>query len=200
MLFFYKKGLGQIKCFICDQYLSLIGQLVWESLCKANGEHNHFIDSCLVLISFPSDVLTVCRLFETQLITMAVYSSSLRTASPVFEPWSTVSVDGDVLQSLSSVTEENSTAERCYLSHSRSSVLQGLPFGGVPTVLTINLVLWLVQYFFFSQLLFIYMQQVLQWVQRPAENRCVFFCHCLSFYTRRFNSTTLKYSFASGSV
>lgn len=39
---------------------------------------------------------------------------------------------------------ENSTVERCYHSHSRSSVLQGLPFGGVPTVLIINVVLWMV--------------------------------------------------------
>uniref|UniRef100_A0A671MBL3 Uncharacterized protein n=1 Tax=Sinocyclocheilus anshuiensis TaxID=1608454 RepID=A0A671MBL3_9TELE len=45
---------------------------------------------------------------------------------------------------------ENSTAERCYRSHSRSSVLQGLPFGGVPTVLAINVVLWLFLLLIFS--------------------------------------------------
>uniref|UniRef100_A0A7N6ALK0 Transmembrane protein 63C n=1 Tax=Anabas testudineus TaxID=64144 RepID=A0A7N6ALK0_ANATE len=44
----------------------------------------------------------------------------------------------NVLGFLDSPGEENSTAERCYRSHSRSSVLQGLPFGGVPTVLVIN--------------------------------------------------------------
>uniref|UniRef100_A0A673X0E3 Transmembrane protein 63C n=1 Tax=Salmo trutta TaxID=8032 RepID=A0A673X0E3_SALTR len=38
-----------------------------------------------------------------------------------------------------SISSDNTTAaERCYRSHSRSSVLQGLPFGGVPTVLAIN--------------------------------------------------------------
>lgn len=51
----------------------------------------------------------------------------------------------DVLGFLDSLAEENSTAERCYRSHSRSSVLQGLPFGGVPTVLAINVVLWMVR-------------------------------------------------------
>lgn len=50
----------------------------------------------------------------------------------------------DVLGFLDSLREENSTAERCFRSHSRSSVLQGLPFGGVPTVLAINVVLWMV--------------------------------------------------------
>ena len=50
----------------------------------------------------------------------------------------------DVLGLLGPLEEENSTAERCYRSHSRSSVLQGLPFGGVPTVLAINVVLWMV--------------------------------------------------------
>lgn len=54
-------------------------------------------------------------------------------------------VELDVLGFLESFGEENSTAERCYRSHSRSSVLQGLPFGGVPTVLAINVVLWMVQ-------------------------------------------------------
>uniref|UniRef100_A0A6Q2WXG5 Transmembrane protein 63C n=1 Tax=Esox lucius TaxID=8010 RepID=A0A6Q2WXG5_ESOLU len=41
-------------------------------------------------------------------------------------------------------------AERCYRSHSRSSVLQGLPFGGVPTVLAINVVLWMFLLLIFS--------------------------------------------------
>lgn len=54
-------------------------------------------------------------------------------------------VELDVFGFLESFGEENSTAERCYRSHSRSSVLQGLPFGGVPTVLAINVVLWMVQ-------------------------------------------------------
>ncbi|TMS21425.1 Calcium permeable stress-gated cation channel 1 [Larimichthys crocea] len=39
-------------------------------------------------------------------------------------------VELDVLSFLDSFGEENSTAERCYRSHSHSSVLQGLPFGG----------------------------------------------------------------------
>ncbi|XP_052001775.1 calcium permeable stress-gated cation channel 1 [Xyrauchen texanus] len=46
--------------------------------------------------------------------------------------------------------EENSTLERCYRSQSRSSVLQGLPFGGVPTVLSINIILWLLLLLIFS--------------------------------------------------
>ena len=53
-------------------------------------------------------------------------------------------VDLEVLGFLESLGGGNSTAERCYRAHSRSSVLQGLPFGGVPTVLALNLVLWMV--------------------------------------------------------
>uniref|UniRef100_A0A8D0CWS4 Transmembrane protein 63C n=1 Tax=Sander lucioperca TaxID=283035 RepID=A0A8D0CWS4_SANLU len=56
----------------------------------------------------------------------------------------------DVLSYLDSFGEENNTAERCYRSHSRSSVLQGLPFGGVPTVLAINVVLWMFLLLIFS--------------------------------------------------
>uniref|UniRef100_A0A3P8ZQC1 Transmembrane protein 63C n=1 Tax=Esox lucius TaxID=8010 RepID=A0A3P8ZQC1_ESOLU len=57
----------------------------------------------------------------------------------------------DVLGFLDSLGEDNSTAaERCYRSHSRSSVLQGLPFGGVPTVLAINVVLWMFLLLIFS--------------------------------------------------
>uniref|UniRef100_A0A8C7DP61 Transmembrane protein 63C n=1 Tax=Oncorhynchus kisutch TaxID=8019 RepID=A0A8C7DP61_ONCKI len=57
----------------------------------------------------------------------------------------------DVLGFLDSLGEDNTTAaERCYRSHSRSSVLQGLPFGGVPTVLAINVVLWLFLLLIFS--------------------------------------------------
>uniref|UniRef100_A0A4W5KGQ8 Transmembrane protein 63C n=1 Tax=Hucho hucho TaxID=62062 RepID=A0A4W5KGQ8_9TELE len=49
------------------------------------------------------------------------------------------------------MTSDNITAaERCYRSHSRSSVLQGLPFGGVPTVLAINVVLWMFLLLIFS--------------------------------------------------
>ncbi|KAM7375803.1 hypothetical protein PAMP_005571 [Pampus punctatissimus] len=59
-------------------------------------------------------------------------------------------VELDVLSFLQSFGEENSTAERCYRSHSRSSVLQGLPFGGVPTVLAINVVLWMFLLLIFS--------------------------------------------------
>uniref|UniRef100_A0AAQ6A579 Transmembrane protein 63C n=1 Tax=Amphiprion ocellaris TaxID=80972 RepID=A0AAQ6A579_AMPOC len=59
-------------------------------------------------------------------------------------------VELDVLGFLESFGEENSTAERCYRSHSRSSVLQGLPFGGVPTVLAINVVLWMFLLLIFS--------------------------------------------------
>uniref|UniRef100_A0A8C7PBK9 Transmembrane protein 63C n=1 Tax=Oncorhynchus mykiss TaxID=8022 RepID=A0A8C7PBK9_ONCMY len=57
----------------------------------------------------------------------------------------------DVLGFLDSLGEDNITAaERCYRSHSRSSVLQGLPFGGVPTVLAINVVMWMFLLLIFS--------------------------------------------------
>ncbi|XP_070776346.1 calcium permeable stress-gated cation channel 1 [Enoplosus armatus] len=56
----------------------------------------------------------------------------------------------DVLSFLDSFGGENSTVERCYRAHSRSSVLQGLPFGGVPTVLAINVVLWMFLLLIFS--------------------------------------------------
>uniref|UniRef100_A0A1A8RPM5 Transmembrane protein 63C n=2 Tax=Nothobranchius rachovii TaxID=451742 RepID=A0A1A8RPM5_9TELE len=59
-------------------------------------------------------------------------------------------VELDVLGFLDSFREENGTAERCFRSHSRSSVLQGLPFGGVPTVLLINVVLWMMLLLVFS--------------------------------------------------
>jgi len=64
-------------------------------------------------------------------------------------PLSSVGPDGEVdlgvLGFLQAPGEDNnSTAERCYRAHSRSSVLQGLPFGGVPTVLAINVVMWMV--------------------------------------------------------
>uniref|UniRef100_A0A8C6PKI3 Transmembrane protein 63C n=1 Tax=Nothobranchius furzeri TaxID=105023 RepID=A0A8C6PKI3_NOTFU len=48
------------------------------------------------------------------------------------------------------IPQKKSTAERCFRSHSRSSVLQGLPFGGVPTVLLINVVLWMMLLLVFS--------------------------------------------------
>ncbi|KAM4664953.1 calcium permeable stress-gated cation channel 1 isoform 2-T2 [Discoglossus pictus] len=40
--------------------------------------------------------------------------------------------------------------EQCYRAHSHSTVLQGLPFGGVPTVLAINFLAWLVLLLVFS--------------------------------------------------
>ncbi|KAL7862022.1 hypothetical protein SRHO_G00134630 [Serrasalmus rhombeus] len=76
---------------------------------------------------------------------MTAHSDLLGTVKPMFE-----SLELDVLGVLSSAAEENSTVDRCYHSHSRSSVLQGLPFGGVPTVFTINLVLWLFLLLVFS--------------------------------------------------
>lgn len=36
----------------------------------------------------------------------------------------------------------NMSASECF--QSRSTVLQGQPFGGIPTVLILNLILWLV--------------------------------------------------------
>ncbi|KAK2878578.1 hypothetical protein QQF64_011357 [Cirrhinus molitorella] len=85
---------------------------------------------------------------------MAVRSELWGTAQPVFESWpaggGSPVEELDVKSFLSSLMEENSTAERCYRSHSRSSVLQGLPFGGVPTVLAINVVVWLFLLLIFS--------------------------------------------------
>ncbi|XP_052437257.1 calcium permeable stress-gated cation channel 1 [Carassius gibelio] len=85
---------------------------------------------------------------------MAVRSDLWGTAQPVFK---SLPAGGgspveelDVRSFLGSLMEENGTAERCYRSHSHSSVLQGLPFGGVPTVLTINVVLWLFLLLIFS--------------------------------------------------
>ncbi|XP_051502759.1 calcium permeable stress-gated cation channel 1-like isoform X4 [Myxocyprinus asiaticus] len=85
---------------------------------------------------------------------MAVRSDLLGIAQPVFESWpaggGSPVEELDVRSFMGSLMEENSTAERCYRSHSHSSVLQGLPFGGVPTVLAINVVLWLFLLLIFS--------------------------------------------------
>ncbi|XP_018431172.1 PREDICTED: CSC1-like protein 2 [Nanorana parkeri] len=50
------------------------------------------------------------------------------------------------------VTEEppGNMTEQCYNARSHSTVLQGLPFGGVPTVLAINFLAWLVLLLVFS--------------------------------------------------
>lgn len=64
----------------------------------------------------------------------------VKRAPPVEES----AIELSVLSFLDSSGEDNSTAERCFHAHSRSSVLQGLPFGGVPTVLAINVVIWMV--------------------------------------------------------
>uniref|UniRef100_A0A669PEC7 Transmembrane protein 63C n=1 Tax=Phasianus colchicus TaxID=9054 RepID=A0A669PEC7_PHACC len=44
----------------------------------------------------------------------------------------------------------HNTEEQCFSARSRSTVLQGLPFGGVPTVLAINFILWLLLLLIFS--------------------------------------------------
>lgn len=54
----------------------------------------------------------------------------------------TSSVSLNVLTYLDTLT--NSTEDQCFSARSRSSVLQGLPFGGVPTVLALNFLLWMV--------------------------------------------------------
>uniref|UniRef100_A0A8C5EK35 Transmembrane protein 63C n=1 Tax=Gouania willdenowi TaxID=441366 RepID=A0A8C5EK35_GOUWI len=69
------------------------------------------------------------------------------TSTPLMEQ---TPVELDALGFLGSYMEKNSTAERCYRSHSHSSVLQGLPFGGVPTVLVINVVIWMFLLLIFS--------------------------------------------------
>ncbi|XP_028994352.1 calcium permeable stress-gated cation channel 1 isoform X2 [Betta splendens] len=78
---------------------------------------------------------------------LMAHSELLLTRGPPVEQGP---VDLGVLGFLDALGEENSTAERCYRSHSRSSVLQGLPFGGVPTVLAINVVLWMFLLLIFS--------------------------------------------------
>ncbi|KAH0620469.1 hypothetical protein JD844_020970 [Phrynosoma platyrhinos] len=47
-------------------------------------------------------------------------------------------------------TSYNDTEEQCFRSHAHSTVLQGLPFGGVPTVLALNFILWLFLLLVFS--------------------------------------------------
>ncbi|NWR71275.1 CSC1 protein, partial [Centropus unirufus] len=54
----------------------------------------------------------------------------------------------DVLSFLDALV--NSTEEQCFSARSRSTVLEGLPFGGVPTVLAINFILWLLLLLVFS--------------------------------------------------
>ena len=70
--------------------------------------------------------------------------SELFVTRPPYSAGEGREADLEVLGFLETLGGENSTAGRCYRAHSRSSVLQGLPFGGVPTVLAINLVLWMV--------------------------------------------------------
>ncbi|XP_030643254.1 osmosensitive cation channel TMEM63C [Chanos chanos] len=76
------------------------------------------------------------------------------TRAPPLKTWppggSGSGVELDIMSYLDSLAEDNSTAERCYSTHSHNSVLQGLPFGGVPTVLAINVVMWLFLLLIFS--------------------------------------------------
>lgn len=76
------------------------------------------------------------------------YDAVLMAQSEPFEmkvsPAEAQPVELGAISFLETFEEENSTAERCFHAHSRSSVLQGLPFGGVPTVLFINVLLWMV--------------------------------------------------------
>ncbi|KAJ6661257.1 hypothetical protein lerEdw1_015394 [Lerista edwardsae] len=48
------------------------------------------------------------------------------------------------------VMVNNTTEEQCFSSNSHSSVLQGLPFGGIPTVLVLNFIIWLLLLLVFS--------------------------------------------------
>ncbi|KAG8126357.1 hypothetical protein E2320_021503, partial [Naja naja] len=63
-------------------------------------------------------------------------------------PEDTSSASLNVLMYLDTLA--NSTEEQCFSARSRSTVLQGLPFGGVPTVLALNFLLWMVLLFIFS--------------------------------------------------
>ncbi|XP_064420988.1 calcium permeable stress-gated cation channel 1 isoform X2 [Latimeria chalumnae] len=65
-------------------------------------------------------------------------------------PRSDQEVSFGVLGFLDSLGVTNETEEHCYSARSRSTVLQGLPFGGIPTVLAINFILWLVLLLIFS--------------------------------------------------
>uniref|UniRef100_A0A4W6F489 Transmembrane protein 63C n=2 Tax=Lates calcarifer TaxID=8187 RepID=A0A4W6F489_LATCA len=109
-------------------------------------------------------------------------------------------VELSVLSFLESFREENSTAERCYRSHSRSSVLQGLPFGGVPTVLAINVFLLLI----FSCLrkaawdygrLALLMENDRMQVARCGVHRLAYICNLLSLITDLFGCFMILVSF-----
>ncbi|XP_037551093.1 calcium permeable stress-gated cation channel 1 [Nematolebias whitei] len=82
------------------------------------------------------------------------YDAVLMAQSEPFEmrvsPAEAQPVELGAMSFLETFGEENSTAERCFHAHSRSSVLQGLPFGGVPTVLFINVLLWMLLLLIFS--------------------------------------------------
>ncbi|XP_060613947.2 calcium permeable stress-gated cation channel 1 [Anolis sagrei] len=44
----------------------------------------------------------------------------------------------------------NETEQHCFSAHGHSTVLQGLPFGGIPTVLILNLIVWVILLVIFS--------------------------------------------------
>lgn len=120
----YRSSSGSSKT--CIQRFSLVKRLSYHVLLSGSSKALMFL-SLLCVSDFGPVVMANTELFMTR-------------ASPVERR----PVELDVLGLLDSFGEENSTAERCYNSHSRSSVLQGLPFGGLPTVLSINVVLWMV--------------------------------------------------------
>ncbi|XP_053234612.1 calcium permeable stress-gated cation channel 1 isoform X4 [Podarcis raffonei] len=64
---------------------------------------------------------------------------------PLAGNWSSFSLDDSIF-----LDAQNNSTEQCFNAHSRSSVLQGLPFGGVPTVLALNFIIWLFLLLVFS--------------------------------------------------
>ncbi|XP_032998065.1 calcium permeable stress-gated cation channel 1 isoform X1 [Lacerta agilis] len=64
---------------------------------------------------------------------------------PLAGNWSSISLDDSIF-----LDAQNNSTEQCFNAHSRSSVLQGLPFGGVPTVLALNFIIWLFLLLVFS--------------------------------------------------
>nr|XP_028574741.1 calcium permeable stress-gated cation channel 1 isoform X4 [Podarcis muralis] len=64
---------------------------------------------------------------------------------PLAGNWSSISLDDSIF-----LDAQSNSTEQCFNAHSRSSVLQGLPFGGVPTVLALNFIIWLFLLLVFS--------------------------------------------------
>ncbi|XP_062973966.1 calcium permeable stress-gated cation channel 1 isoform X2 [Elgaria multicarinata webbii] len=70
---------------------------------------------------------------------------SMFVDEPLFRDGGSVSLNDPVFLDVLA-----NTTEQCFSARARSTVLQGLPFGGVPTVLALNFILWLFLLLVFS--------------------------------------------------